>query len=226
VGSRSSEFKIVLPFFFGHVGSENGFTDVVLSNYGFRHGVNYVVYGHNDTKTVDVALFTLKVSQGLTLSPAVSYDFSGRSVSNAGDVNGDGNDDLIIGVPGASLCYVLMGTARGWVNMTQGFTVFGGDGDNTGWSVSGAGYFNIHIRIHWHNISITGDVNGDQFADIIIGAPGVNYGTGATYVLFGKQEGFRNIILSELEVDDGFMVQGVSLSDYSGMSVSGAGTWI
>ncbi len=66
-------------------------------------------------------------------------------------------------------------------------------------------------------------MNGDNFTDIIIGAPGVNYGTGATYVLFGKQEGFRNIILSELEANDGFVIRGVSLSDYSGHSVSGAG---
>jgi hypothetical protein len=70
---------------------------------------------------------------------SISFVFSEQSVSNAGDVNGDGYDDLIIGVPGASLCYVLIGTSGGWVNMTQGFTVFGGGGGNAGWSVSGAG---------------------------------------------------------------------------------------
>ncbi len=69
-------------------------------------------------------------------------------------MNSDGHDDLIIGVPGASLCYVLMGTARGWVNMTQGFTVFGGDGDNTGWSVSGAGGETVDVcRLLIHFVS-------------------------------------------------------------------------
>jgi hypothetical protein len=80
------------------------------------------------------------------------------------------------------------------------------------------------INLILHHVCVAGDVNGDNFTDIIIGAPGVSYGTGATYVLFGKQEGFRNIILSELAITDGFMVRGVSLSDYSGISVSGAGT--
>jgi hypothetical protein len=57
-----------------------------------------------------------------------------------GDVNGDGYDDLIIGVPYAARCYVLFGTNQGFVNMTQGFTILGaGSSDMTGWSVSGAG---------------------------------------------------------------------------------------
>ncbi len=58
----------------------------------------------------------------------------------SGDVNGDGYDDLIIGVPFASVVYVLFGTSLGFVNVTQGFTILGaGLGDMTGWSVSGAG---------------------------------------------------------------------------------------
>jgi hypothetical protein len=120
------------------VSETNGFGDVLINNSVVLFGTNFVVFGRNKMSS-SLTLFNLDKQQGLSISPAISYDFSGRSVSNAGDVNGDGYDDLIIGVPGASLCYVLFGTVHGWVNMTQGFTVFGSDGDNTGWSVSGAG---------------------------------------------------------------------------------------
>ncbi len=76
-------------------------------------------------------------------APIVSYDYSGRSVSNAGDINGDGFDDLIIGVPYAGVCYVLFGTSQGFASMTNGFTVFAAQSnDLICWSVSGAGDVN------------------------------------------------------------------------------------
>jgi hypothetical protein len=61
---------------------------------------------------------------------------------------------------------------------TNGFTINGIDGgDSSGFSVSGAG-----------------DVNGDGFADVIIGAPGAvpggRYFAGESYVVFGKAGGF------------------------------------
>jgi hypothetical protein len=61
-------------------------------------------------------------------------------VSNAGDVNGDEYDDLIIGVPYASRCYVIFGTEHGFRNMTNGVTIVGETSmDQTGWAVSRAG---------------------------------------------------------------------------------------
>jgi hypothetical protein len=135
----SGQFKIILPFFFASASLSNGFVDFVLDDSAINAGVNYALLGGNPTSRAAIDLLSLLPDRGFVVAPSISYDFSGRSVSNAGDVDGDGNDDLIIGVPGVSMCYVLMGTSRGWVNMTQGFTVFGGDGDNMGWSVSGAG---------------------------------------------------------------------------------------
>ncbi len=68
-----------------------------------------------------------------------------------------------------------------------------------------------------------GDVNNDSFADIIIGAPGANHGTGAANVLFGKLEGFTNINLKDLNPADGFTVRGAGIGDNLGLSVSAAG---
>ena len=78
----------------------------------------------------------------------------GWSVSGAGDVNGDGLDDLIVG---AFRVNDDAGSARLFSGAT-GLTLFtmGGDSadDLLGWSVSGAG-----------------DVNADGLADVIVGAP-------------------------------------------------------
>ena len=49
--------------------------------------------------TLDLA--SLDGANGLRLDGVESYDYSGPSVASAGDVNGDGFDDLIIGASGA-----------------------------------------------------------------------------------------------------------------------------
>ena len=89
-----------------------------------------------------------------------AVDLFGYSVSGAGDVNGDGFADLIVGAPGDDNNGLSSGSARVFSG-TDGSIIytFDGDagqataGDVFGWSVSGAG-----------------DVNGDGFADLIVGA--------------------------------------------------------
>src|SRR5207244_2929368 len=64
-----------------------------------------------------------------------------------------------------------------------------------------------------------GDVNGDGFADLIVGASGA--GAGATYVVFGKTLGFgSSLALSSLDGTNGFRLDGVG---EAGFSVSAAG---
>ena len=137
---------------------------------------------------------------GFVISGINIYDGSGDSVSSAGDVNGDGFDDLIVGAPFANSAtgesYVVFGNATGFganlelssLNGSNGFTITGIDSyDQSGRSVSG-----------------TGDLNGDGFDDLIIGAyaaePGNNNTRpGESYVLFGKANGFStNLALSSL----------------------------
>lgn len=146
----------------------------------------------------------------LFVSPVASYDFTGRSVAIAGDVNGDGYDDLIVGVPYAARCYVLFGTELGLVNMNSGYVVLGVvSSDLTGWSVSGAG-----------------DMNNDTLSDIIIGAPGAfnraGIESGAAYVLYGDQS-TENVYLADLKPSRGFAMKGASSLDRCGLSVSNGG---
>ena len=131
---------------------------------------------------------------GFVIHGEDAHDLSGFSVSSAGDVNGDGFDDLIIGAelgdgPGntrlnAGDSYVVFGKASGFAAEIDlaavaagngGFVIHGQDArDLSGGSVS------------------SGDVNGDGFDDLIIGAR-YAYGAGNTrgyagdtYVLFGS----------------------------------------
>ena len=120
-----------------------------------------------------IDLATLDGTNGFTLIGVDAGDLSGISVSSAGDVNGDGFDDVIVGAPNAESAggadyegesYVVFGKAS-WAGTpsldlatldgTNGFRLIGIDAcDDSGVSVSSAG-----------------DVNGDGFADLIIGAP-------------------------------------------------------
>ncbi|MBC8330242.1 MAG: FG-GAP repeat protein [Planctomycetes bacterium] len=102
-----------------------------------------------------------------------SFDALGWSVSGAGDVDGDGFDDLIVGAHGADpgglsaagSAYVYSGATGSLIWQFDGQA----SGDNLGWPVSGAG-----------------DVDGDGFADVIVGAhwasPGGLTNAGSAYV--------------------------------------------
>ncbi len=105
-------------------------------------------------------------------------DYLGFSCSGAGDVNNDGFDDVIIGVyeddtrgDGAGKAILLLGGNP--MDAIPDAEFFGeAAGDSFGWSVSGAG-----------------NVNGDEYADIIIGASGndqVGFIAGKAYIYYGS----------------------------------------
>ena len=74
------------------------------------------------------------------------------------------------------------------------------------------------------SVASAGDVNGDGFADLIVGASGAdphgNY-SGASYVVFGKASGFAaNLDLSSLNGSNGFKLSGVAADDLQRLSRS------
>ena len=81
----------------------DGIDDLIIGAWGAepngksRAGETYVVFGSNEEFAASFNLSTLDGSNGIVFNGIDSRDYSGWSVSGAGDINGDGIDDLIIG---------------------------------------------------------------------------------------------------------------------------------
>jgi hypothetical protein len=152
-----------------------------------------VVYGGSALAgTLELSALTGRA--GFRMNGASTGDRLGYSVSGAGDVNGDGFADLLIGATdsdpnGASSgqSYVVYGGSAlpGAIELSAlagsaGFRVNGNStSDFSGVSVSGAG-----------------DVDGDGFADVVIGARGADPNgefSGQSYVVYGDGEGLGGV---------------------------------
>jgi Ca2+-binding RTX toxin-like protein len=212
----------------------DGFDDFLIGArladpHGNDSGASYVVFGKADSSALpSLDLSNLDGTNGFTIQGVTTYDRSGRAVSGAGDVNGDGFDDILIGAYGADphgnysgASYVVFGKAD-WSG-TSSLDLSSLDGTN-GFTLQGVAAFDQSGQA----VSGAGDVNGDGFADLLIGAPyAAPHGTssGASYVVFGKADwsGTSSFDLSSLDGTNGFALQGVATGDQSGRAVSGAG---
>jgi hypothetical protein len=187
-------------------------------------GICYVVFGNESGFTSILELTALDGNNGFKINGADASDFIGDDISSAGDVNGDGIDDLIIGAANASpngivaagRSYVVFGRDTGFPNPLELSNL---DGSN-GFTSIGVGFGHLV----GNSVSGAGDVNGDGIDDVIIGARGALDNRGITYVVFGKMTGFSSLLdLSTLDGSNGFNINGVNVSDRSGSFVSNAG---
>jgi len=186
-------------------------------------GETYVVFGKSTAFTATVELSSLDGSTGFVVNGIDVDDWSGFAVSS-GDINGDGTDDVIIGAhlsdpngnQKAGETYVVFGfddTATDTLELSTldgatGFVLNGiASGDESGYAVT------------------SGDINGDGFDDVIIGAhranPNGNQEAGETYMVFGfNDNAISTLELSSLNGVTGFVLNGVDYEDNSGLAVA------
>lgn len=190
----------------------DGFDDVVV---GARYadpkipelidaGATYVILGHGGNFPERISAGKLNGSNGFAIHGANSLDFSGYSVSRAGDVNGDAIDDLIIGAiyansSGAS--YVVFGSASGFPGT---FSLHNLDGSN-GFRITGEGTYSRFGS----SVAAAGDVNGDGVDDVIVSN---RFEISRSYVVFGRNAKVNpfpaSLAISSLNGSTGFRIDG------------------
>ena len=170
--------------------------------------------------------FDLLTQAGIRLDGAAAAEGAGTSVASAGDVNGDGRPDLLIGAPGAGAnaragsgsVYVVF--ARPAATIVD-LAAIGTAGNGDGFRIDGAAAGDAAGS----SVAPAGDVNRDGLADVLVGAPNAGPGgraaSGAAYVVFGKASA------SAVDLDalgaGGYAIHGAAVGDRTGTSVAPAG---
>jgi hypothetical protein len=160
--------------------------------------------------------------RGFAIAGAGAGDAAGSSLANAGDLNGDGRDDLLIGAPGAS--------PGGRPGAGSAFVVFSPGAPSSidlaalgvqGFRIDGAAATDAAGSA----VGVAGDMNGDARADLLVGAPNASARgrtqSGAAYVVLAPTSA-ATIDLAALGAG-GHRIDGAAAADRLGLTVLGAG---
>jgi len=116
----------------------------------------------------------------------------GRPFSSAGDFNGDGFADILVGAPGADpggstnggSVYVLFGKPSGFGDIDLA-NFSPADGFRIDGSAQSAYFFDVG-SLTGFSVASAGDIDGDGYSDLIVGAPGASLYAGTAYVIYGE----------------------------------------
>ncbi|MGC4103805.1 FG-GAP-like repeat-containing protein [Ferruginibacter sp.] len=188
----------------------DGYSDVIVGAYQYDNGQSnegaaFIFNG------VPAGVSTTAVAIGEANQASA---LMGQSVASAGDVNGDGYSDVIVGVSyydngqtDEGVAFIYHGTATG-INTVAAAMVE----SNKANAQLGA------------SVACAGDVNGDGYSDIIAGAPYYNNGltnAGAAYIYHGSATGINTVVATLIESTQAFMLMGLSVAGAGDVNADG-----
>jgi hypothetical protein len=209
----SNNFRGTLFLFgTGSASSTPDTSNIYLQNF-FASQKSFIVFGQEkDEVQSNLQIGSRKshgyyaeISSSSSSGTGMSRDSATRSVTIVGDVNNDGFDDIVVGFPYASTCFVYLGSPEKGLfqNLIVSFAIYGLEQDEFGWAVSRAG-----------------DLNFDNYQEMIICAKI----SGICYVFFGKPEFVSDIYIRNLTSSDGYRIIGSTSSTINfGMAVDNIG---
>ena len=180
--------------------NDDGYDDAIVSAHGSNDiGKAYVYLG---------SASGLRTTASWTATGEAAYDYFGKSVASAGDVNGDGYDDVIVGAYGNNNGGNDIGKAYVYLGSTSGLRT------TASWTATGEAAGDYFGK----SAASTGDVNGDGYDDVIVGAHSNDIGgsnAGKAYVYLGSASGLSTTV--------SWTATGEAAVDHFGSSVASAG---
>jgi hypothetical protein len=172
-------------------------------------GIVYVIYGKADGTTIDLASLG---TGGYEIEGPSQGAFVGGSIASAGDVNGDGTPDQLIGGGYSGKTYVVFGQPDSQATIdlaslgSHGYAIYGADSGPP------------------NDVASLGDLNGDGVPDALIGDQGASYSgdsSGAAYVVYLHAD--TSLINVSASWPGGYRLDGGTAHDNAGFSVADAG---